>query len=70
MPNLIFPVPPETFEAREDQGLLADGGGVHQEPGETEAPGGEERGGEEQGILNLSHFEGKLSFNLDFRLTT
>ena len=49
--NLIFSVSPETFEAREDQGLLADGGGVHQEPGETEAPGGEERGGEEQGIF-------------------
>ena len=51
MPNLISPVPSETSEAREDQGLLADGRGVHQEPGETEASGGEERGGEEQGIF-------------------
>ena len=42
-------MPSEAFEAGADQGLLADGGGVHQEPGEAEAPGGEERGGAEQG---------------------
>ena len=43
----------EAFEARADQGLLADGGGVHQEPGEAEAPGGEERGGAKQGRQSL-----------------
>ena len=31
------------------QGLSADGGGVHQEPGASQAPGGEERGGAHQG---------------------
>ena len=48
-------VPSEAFEARADQGLLADGGGVHQEPGEVEAPGGEKRRGTEQGTLQLKH---------------
>ena len=32
------PVPPEAPEAGENQGLPADGGGVHQEPGADEAP--------------------------------
>ena len=46
---------PEAFEARAHQGLLADGGRVHQEPGEVEAPGGEKRRGTEQGTLQLKH---------------
>ena len=34
----------ETAEAGEDQRLLADGGGVYQEPGTDETPGGETGG--------------------------
>jgi len=41
-------VSPEVVEAGPDQGLLADGGGVHQEPGEAQASRGEDRGGEIQ----------------------
>ena len=42
-------MPAAAAQAGADQGLPAYGGGVHQEPGEAQAPGGEERGGEDQG---------------------
>ena len=41
-------MPVEAPEARPDQGLPADGGGVHLQPRASQAAGGEERGGEVQ----------------------
>ena len=34
----------QAVKVRKDQGLLAHGGGVHPQPGKTQAPGGENRG--------------------------
>lgn len=53
--NATHKMPIKTIEAGESEGLSADGGRVYQEPGASEAPGGETRGMLAGAIVSLSH---------------